>query len=361
MDTLLSLASFGVILAVFGVIAAILGEDTRDGFADGFREDPFISPPLPVTTMTDWATFADAAPELAATGRRAPRAHRARGGDCWPPSAATLPPRINPVSVGIVDGHLLTFVHRRLGEGPRPARGRPVRPARPPGPRRAARVPGPRPGARGRPAALRQPGDRRLAVRGRTTATACSSSRSSRRCSASGADADDWPPVYRTLARRSLTPLAEHDDLARRLARAEAVERVLEVRERQAPVDEPVDRQPAREVRLRVAREVDARRPPTRSWSPRIRRPPSTNGNASNAAGLRRTASARRGPPSRRAAAPRSPARSSPAARSPRTRSPARRRRPPRGCPRRRRPGSPGRPGPSGSRPACRRGRSWPG
>ena len=43
MDTLISLASFGVILAVFGVIAAILGEDTREGFADGFRDDPFIS------------------------------------------------------------------------------------------------------------------------------------------------------------------------------------------------------------------------------------------------------------------------------------------------------------------------------
>ncbi len=39
----ITLASFGIILAVFGVIAAILGEDTRDGFADGFRDDPFVS------------------------------------------------------------------------------------------------------------------------------------------------------------------------------------------------------------------------------------------------------------------------------------------------------------------------------
>jgi hypothetical protein len=43
MDTLIAFASFGIILAVFGVIAAILGEDTRDGFADGFRDDPFVS------------------------------------------------------------------------------------------------------------------------------------------------------------------------------------------------------------------------------------------------------------------------------------------------------------------------------
>jgi hypothetical protein len=43
MDTLVTLASFGAILAIFGVIAAILGEDTRDGFADNFRDDPFVS------------------------------------------------------------------------------------------------------------------------------------------------------------------------------------------------------------------------------------------------------------------------------------------------------------------------------
>ena len=43
MDTLITLASIGIILVVFGVIAAILGEDTRDGFADGFRDDPFVS------------------------------------------------------------------------------------------------------------------------------------------------------------------------------------------------------------------------------------------------------------------------------------------------------------------------------
>jgi hypothetical protein len=43
MDTLFAVASFGVIVAIFGVIAAILGEDTRDGFADGFRDDPFVS------------------------------------------------------------------------------------------------------------------------------------------------------------------------------------------------------------------------------------------------------------------------------------------------------------------------------
>ena len=50
MDTLLSLASFGIILAVFGVIAAIVGEDTRDGFADGLPRGSVRLAPLPVTT-----------------------------------------------------------------------------------------------------------------------------------------------------------------------------------------------------------------------------------------------------------------------------------------------------------------------
>ena len=43
MDAVITFASIGILLAIFGVIAAILGEDTREGFADGFRDDPFVS------------------------------------------------------------------------------------------------------------------------------------------------------------------------------------------------------------------------------------------------------------------------------------------------------------------------------
>jgi hypothetical protein len=56
-----------------------------------------------------WSTFETAAPELAVTGRQAlerdgrPQGLLAtvRGGD---------PPRIHPISLGIVDGRLLTFI-----------------------------------------------------------------------------------------------------------------------------------------------------------------------------------------------------------------------------------------------------------
>jgi len=43
MDAFITVASIGILLAIFGIIAAIVGEDTREGFADGFRDDPFIS------------------------------------------------------------------------------------------------------------------------------------------------------------------------------------------------------------------------------------------------------------------------------------------------------------------------------
>jgi Pyridoxamine 5'-phosphate oxidase len=59
--------------------------------------------------MTDWATFADASPELAAAGRRLlERTGSGRG--LLATVRGDAPPRINPVSIGIVDGHLLTFV-----------------------------------------------------------------------------------------------------------------------------------------------------------------------------------------------------------------------------------------------------------
>ena len=227
MDTLLSLASFGVILAVFGVIAAILGEDTRDGFADGFRDGSVHLAPLPVSHHDRLGhlrrRLRPSSPPRAAASSSAPGSGRG----LLATVRGDAPPRINPVSVGIVDGHLLTVRHRRFGEGPRPARGRPVRAPRPPGPGRAARVPRPRPGRvvdGGAPA----DGDRRLAVRGRTTATACTSSSSSRRCSASGRRGRLAAGLPELALRRP--DRLEHDHLARRLARAEAVERVLELR-----------------------------------------------------------------------------------------------------------------------------------
>ncbi len=59
--------------------------------------------------MTDWATFADASPEVAAAGRRLlERTGSGRG--LLATVRGDAPPRINPVSIGFVDGHLLTFV-----------------------------------------------------------------------------------------------------------------------------------------------------------------------------------------------------------------------------------------------------------
>ena len=81
-------------------------------------------------------------------------------------------------------------------------------------------------------------------------------------------DADAWPPVYRSwhAAPRGLT-LLEHHDLARRLPGPQAVEGVLEVVERQVPVDEPVDGQLARPgTPPRSAGSRPPRRP-TRSWT----------------------------------------------------------------------------------------------
>jgi hypothetical protein len=61
--------------------------------------------------MISWTTFADAAPELAAAGRRL--IYRREVGEVL---LATVrddePPRINPIYVAIVDGRLLAFLSR---------------------------------------------------------------------------------------------------------------------------------------------------------------------------------------------------------------------------------------------------------
>ena len=66
--------------------------------------------------MVDWSTFADAAPELAAAGRRL--IYRREVGEAF---LATVrddePPRINPIYVAILDGRLLAF----LGRSPKQA------------------------------------------------------------------------------------------------------------------------------------------------------------------------------------------------------------------------------------------------
>lgn len=59
--------------------------------------------------MTTWNEFAAAAPEIAAAGRRV--LERSGVGEGLLATVRDdLPPRINPVKVGIVDGRLLTFV-----------------------------------------------------------------------------------------------------------------------------------------------------------------------------------------------------------------------------------------------------------
>jgi dipeptidyl aminopeptidase/acylaminoacyl peptidase len=61
--------------------------------------------------MVTWSTFADAAPELAAAGRRL--IYRGEVGEGL---LATVrdgePPRINPIDVAILDGRLVTFLAR---------------------------------------------------------------------------------------------------------------------------------------------------------------------------------------------------------------------------------------------------------
>jgi len=58
---------------------------------------------------SSWAAFAAADPELAAGGRRLLEAH-GHGSGLLATVREDLPPRISPVSVGIVDGRLLVFV-----------------------------------------------------------------------------------------------------------------------------------------------------------------------------------------------------------------------------------------------------------
>ena len=62
-----------------------------------------------MTTMTDWAAFADASPELAAAGRRLLE-RTGHGSGLLATVRGDLSPRISPVSVGISDGRLLLFV-----------------------------------------------------------------------------------------------------------------------------------------------------------------------------------------------------------------------------------------------------------
>jgi len=59
--------------------------------------------------MTDWATFADASPDLATAGRRLLEAP-GHGSGLLATVRDGVPPRISPVSVGIVGGRLLVFV-----------------------------------------------------------------------------------------------------------------------------------------------------------------------------------------------------------------------------------------------------------
>jgi hypothetical protein len=59
--------------------------------------------------MASWDEFKAAAPELAAAGR-ALLERSGHGSAMLATVRADLPPRMHPVSVGIVDGHLYTFV-----------------------------------------------------------------------------------------------------------------------------------------------------------------------------------------------------------------------------------------------------------
>ena len=59
--------------------------------------------------MTDWTTFAEAAPELASAGRRLLE-RSGTGSGLLATVRDGVPPRISPVTVGIVDGRLLVFV-----------------------------------------------------------------------------------------------------------------------------------------------------------------------------------------------------------------------------------------------------------
>ena len=60
------------------------------------------------TASTGWADFAAAAPELAAAGAR--HLDRAQGAALLATVRGEAPPRIHPVTVGIVDGGLYVFL-----------------------------------------------------------------------------------------------------------------------------------------------------------------------------------------------------------------------------------------------------------
>ena len=89
---------------------------------------------VPGSAGSRWDAFAAAAPELAAGGPRA----CSRGARIDEGLLATVRgdalPRINPVYVGFVEGHLLTVALAGSAKLARPPRGRPLRAPRPPGP-----------------------------------------------------------------------------------------------------------------------------------------------------------------------------------------------------------------------------------
>ena len=208
--------------------------------------------------MSDWASFAAADPGLAEAGRRLLE-RPGHGSGLLATVRDDVPPRINPVSVAIVGGRLLVFViigsakDRDLLEDGRYALHAHQDPAVP----HEFRV-------RGRAVEIADAAARAEAIAAWSfeadddyrlfelehRARAPRRARERRRLAAG-------VPELALGRRLTATRPLEHDDLARRLAGAEAVEGILEVRERQAAIDEPVDGQAAREVRLGVAREVD--------------------------------------------------------------------------------------------------------
>jgi pyridoxamine 5'-phosphate oxidase-like protein len=65
--------------------------------------------PSSTSTTASWAAFAAADPDLAAAGRRLVEAE-GHGSGLLATVREDVPPRISPVSVGVVDGRLLVFV-----------------------------------------------------------------------------------------------------------------------------------------------------------------------------------------------------------------------------------------------------------
>ena len=206
MDTLVAIASFAAILA------ALRGHrrHRRRGHPRRVPRGPAPQQPharirgTARLSMMSWTTFAEADPELASAGRRLLERIGERLG------AAGHGPRRRPAADQPGDrrdrrGPPAGVRDRRLGEGPRPARRRPVRAARPPGPRES------RTSSRSRGRAVevadasRPRARRRRRGRSRsTTATGCSSSASSTPCSAS----EPAP----TTGRRSTAPGAPGAD-----------------------------------------------------------------------------------------------------------------------------------------------------